>query len=104
MAQILVEGWTERITYQLGADGAAPNLTGMTCVLLLYDKNRALKTYAGASGIETAATGIVYFDPTAADLVASQSPYSIRWKVTDGSGKVSYFPNADAAVWYVRKP
>jgi len=105
MALELTEGWTERISYQLGADGSAPNLTGMIVTLVLYrNGDYTIFPFLGTSGILTAATGIVYFDPAETDLVAANSPYSGRWKVTDGAGKISYFPNGTPEQWIVRKP
>lgn len=100
----LVEGWTERITYQLTADGATQVLSGMTVALDIFDRRNVQVAVTGASGIVDAATGKVYFDPNPADLVSSKSPYYVRWKVTDGSGKVAFFPNAAVTVWNVRKP
>lgn len=104
MALSIVEGWTDRISYQLYADGAAPNLTGMSAVLLLYTNSKGAFPYSGTSGILSASSGTVYFDPAISDLLANNSPYFVRWRVTDGSGKVSYFPNSEAEEWTVRKP
>lgn len=100
----MVEGWTERVKYTLTADGVAVNLTGMTVTLLLYDKDKIPFAYGGSSGIVTAASGIVYFDPLASDLLDANAPYYARWKVVDGAGKVSFFPNSFAERWTVRQP
>ncbi len=107
MTEYLVEGWTERIVETLTTDGVAQNLTGLTVTMLLYDNTDTKITYGGTSGIVSAAAGTVYFDPASTDLLASKSPYSVRWKVTDGSGKVAYWPagQSDAPVkWNVDKP
>lgn len=107
MTEYLVEGWTERIVETLTTDGAAQNLSGVTVTLMLYDNTDTQIAYGGTAGIDTAADGKVYFDPAAGDLLASKSPYSVRWKVTDGSGKVAYWPagQSDAPVkWNVDKP
>jgi hypothetical protein len=104
MAENLVEGWTERIRQTLLGDNAAVNLTGLTVSLQLYDRNDRLTTPSGAAGIDTAAAGIAYFDPAGGDLLARLSPYRIRWKVVDGSGKITYFPNDSPDLWIVRKP
>lgn len=104
MAEEFVEGWTERINYTIYADGTAVNLDTMSATLLLYDKRGNQVSYAGTSGIETAASGLLYFDPSANDLLYSKSPYKVRWKVTDNSGQIAYFPNSGAEVWRVRKP
>lgn len=103
----LVEGHTERIVETLLADGVAMNLTGKTVTLLLYDRQGNQITYGGSSGIVTAADGTVYFDPASTDLLASKSPYSVRWKVTT-AGKVAYWPegpsNGAPGIWNVAKP
>jgi hypothetical protein len=105
VATYLVEGWTERIIDQLIADDVAVNLTGGTTVeLVLYDKNGTLKSIPSQSGIDTALVGKVYYDPASTDLKHSESPYSVRWKVTDVANKVAFFPNAQPEKWFVFKP
>lgn len=107
MTEYLVEGWTERIVEQLTSDGAVQDLTGLTVALQLYDNTDTAVSYAGSSGTVSAASGTVFFDPAAGDLVASKSPYRVRWKVVDGAGKVAYWPAGqnDAPVkWNVDKP
>jgi hypothetical protein len=101
MMQTLVQGWTERVKTQLFADGAAFNLTGFTVAMVVYTENGSIFAPAGTSGVDTAATGIVYFDPSAADLMAVNSPYLVRWKVTDSGGKSAFFPNGAAEQWVV---
>jgi len=100
----VVEGWTERIRCQLVADGSAQNLTGMTVALQAYSRTGTALTLTGTAGIVTAADGEVYFDPAAADLKATNSPMLVRWKVTDGSGKIAYFPSKGPDQWVVRLP
>lgn len=92
MAITLVEGWTERIQYRLTNDGTAVNITGATVQIVAFTKDSVEVKFQGTAGIVTAASGIVYFDPASNDLQSEQSPYSIRWKVTDVTGKVSFFP------------
>lgn len=99
----VVEGWTERIRQQLFADGVAQNLTGATVALVAYSRTGTLLTLSGTAGVETAATGIVYFDPASTDLKASNSPLLVRWRVTIG-GKVAYFPSHAPDQWIVRLP
>ena len=107
--QTLVQGWTERIRTQLFADGAPFDLTGYdeppaSVEMLLYNCAKVLVTPSGTSGIDTPATGIVYFDPAPDDLLASMSPYSVRWQVTDSAGKIAFFPNGRPDVWTVQLP
>lgn len=112
MALELVEGWTERILDKLWkidsttGIASAENLTGMTVQILIYPRgSTTAKTLSGSQyGIVTAASGEVYYDPNAGDLVASESPYKVRWKVTDSGSDIAYFPNGDAEQWIVRKP
>ena len=100
----LVEGWTDPIIQQLLNDGAAVNLTGCTVELLLYDCNNHVIVHGGSATVLDAATGKVKFEAAASDFVASKSPLKVRWKVTDNADEVSYFPNAAADTWIVRKP
>lgn len=101
MACNLVEGWTERIIYQLFADGVAHSLAGGAVVLQLRTRTGAAVTFAGTADILDAATGKVYFDPASTDLVAANSPYLVRWKFTDSASKVSFFPNAENYEYWV---
>jgi len=107
--QTLVQGWTERIKTQLVADGAPFDLTGYatppaSVQMLLYSRLGIPLTFTGSVGLDTPALGIVYFDPGSADLVASQSPYGVRWKITDSAGKSVFFPNGALEEWYVQQP
>ena len=100
----LVEGWTGRIRYQLVADGAATSLTGATIVLYAWDRGNSALTLLGTVGVETASEGRIYFDPNAADLTALRSPITVRVKVTDSGGKVTFYPNTGRAIWNVAQP
>lgn len=100
----IVQGWTEPITAQLLADGEPVDLTGCTVVFVLYDKAGVAVSLSGTASIVTAASGDVKFSPAVGDLLAASTPHKARWKVTDGSGKISYFPNGEAEVMIVRLP
>ena len=90
----LVEGWTSRLTFQLTDDGAAFDGTGLTVSALdLVGNDGTAVDTASDFGWATQASGIVYYDPDSADFVASKSPYKIRYQLTDGSGKVRWYPN-----------
>lgn len=99
----VVEGWTGRLTFTLQSNGAAFVGTGFTISdLVLTGRNGIAVDTSGDFGWITAADGTVYYDADSADFVALQSPYTVRFEVTDGAGKVVYFPNADAyelTVW-----
>ena len=100
----LVEGWTDPIDCILIADGSALNLTGITVAVVAYDASNAPLTLTGSVSIPSASLGQVRFSPSAGDLVNSKSPMRIRWKLTDGAGKIRYVPNAEPDRWNVRKP
>jgi hypothetical protein len=98
----VIEAWTGDLDFQLKNDNVAVNLTGTTVVLILQDNNGAAVTLAGTTSTFDAVLGKVRLSPNAADLVAAKSPYNARWKVTDGAGKVVFFPSGTDDVWIVR--
>lgn len=100
----LVEGWTGPLEFQLLADGAAQNLTGMTVTMLLYKSDGTVIDTTGDITVTDAATGEVTYNPDAADLAATDSPLTFRFKVVDSSSKVVYFPNEDRNVIKVNSP
>ncbi len=103
-AENIVEGWTSPINQQLMSDNVPFDLTGMTVVFQLFDLYGAPIPFTGTYSVTTANLGKVQFQPAANDLLASKSPYQVRWKVTDGVGKVSFFPRNQTDQWTVRKP
>jgi hypothetical protein len=108
MAKLLdiVEGWTGELgPFTLKADGTAVDLTGMTVELILKDLSGTVVTTSGDTRVHgTPTTGQVYYQPDAADMTSAASPYSVHWKVTDGSGYVVFFPNSAADTIVVFKP
>ncbi len=102
MALSLVEGWTGTIYYVLAAEDF--DFTGCTIEVLAYDKEDEVITLSGTAALVSATTGTVSFAPAANDILASNSPMKIRWKVTDTGGEVFYFPNGAAERWTVFKP
>lgn len=98
----LVEGWTGNVDFTLLADGTAVNLTGSTVTLTLRDRTGTVIDTTSDVSVPTPASGVVRYSPDAIDLTASGSPYSARWKVVDGSSKVTYFPSSvDPDRWLV---
>lgn len=90
----LTGGWSGRLTFTAKADDVGVNLTGLTCTAQIRGKNQA--TYVDTVGdvtLDNQGTnpGGWFLDPDAADFIYSLSPYSIRLKVVDGSGKIVYF-------------
>ena len=97
----LVEGWTERIVYQLFSDGVAQPLTGGSVQLRVRTQEDSPVTFSGTVGILDAAAGKVYFDPTSTDIVTGNSPLKVRFRFTDSAGKVSFFPNSETPEYWV---
>jgi hypothetical protein len=91
----IVEGETRRLTFGLRADGEIFVLTGYTVAdIILTGADGAPVDTSGDFGLVSATQGTVYYDPDAADFVATKSPYRVRVKVTeDSTSKVRYFPN-----------
>jgi hypothetical protein len=97
IAAKIVEGETRRLTFGLRSNGSAFNLTSYTVSdLILTGADNVPVDTSGDFGIVSASQGSVFYDPDSADFVASKSPYRVRVKVTDGDGKVRYFPNIAA--------
>jgi hypothetical protein len=102
----IVEGETQPILATLydgsGSSRTAIDGTGLTLGLVVRDRTGAPVSMTGKVSWDTEASGIAQFDPAASDLKAANSPYAARWSVTDGTGDVAYYPNAEAEVWKVR--
>ena len=95
MSLSLIEGWTYPIEYELLAAGTAADLSGCSVEMVLRDRRWRGSTTTGEVDIYDTTGGKVRFLPgTTGDLVRSKSPYSVRFKITDGTGNISYFPNS----------
>jgi hypothetical protein len=107
MAVILsvVEGWTGVLgPFTLLLDGVASSLTGFTIVPILRRPDGTLVTTGGTVTLLNQSTdpGEITYTPVASDFVYQTggtvySTYSLHWKVTDGAGKIVFFPNDAAA-------
>lgn len=106
MSDLLREGWTQRIKYALTSNGAPLDLSTALDVTLTGASGRALipVVFSGASGVEDAPSGLVFFDPDAGELLASKSPYLVRWQITDADGGISFYPRDAPLCWVVKKP
>ena len=107
----VVEGQTEEIVHQLLNDGEPMLIQGMTVELVLEQKDgTSIDTTGKVDNLDDASEpnrGMVKYSPDAADFVKAGSDYYWRWQITDGSGKISFWPNDAAArlkVWAVAKP
>ena len=99
----LVHGWTSPLDFRLDDDGAATDLTGFTVALVLSDSiNGSPVTLTGTTAVQTATGGTIRFSPGASDIV--KGSFKARFKVTDGSSNVAFYPNQGADTWEVRYP
>lgn len=103
----IVEGWTEPVLYSLkyspaGIVTAFP-LAGCTVEFEAWDQFNAAITLTGTTDVVDEDTGSVSFTPAAGDILATNSPMKVRWKVTTPSG-IAFFPNGAAEIWTVFKP
>lgn len=77
-------------------DGVEVNTSfaGFTVLLLATDRAGNAISMPGTTTIQDAANRQVRYTPAATtDLLASNSPMFIRWRITDGSGKITHAPS-----------
>lgn len=105
----VVEGQTAAIYHYLkiddevpvNTDGSAISMAGMAVAFIVHDVDGDAIVIAGSATVEDGATWLVKFSPDAADFVAGR--YRARYKVTDGAGKIGYFPSGDWEPLIVRE-
>lgn len=118
------EGWTGPLAFIFETSAGPLSLTGMTVVLLMYDRTDAPVTVQGSvtpDADQVANKGKATYAPAANDLVqgandqlaslkVSESAGSInyferkgRFRVTDGAGKVLYVPSGEPDIWRIYK-
>jgi hypothetical protein len=98
------EETTEPQVFQLVADGAPVDLSGLTVGIEVSDKTRTRVTDPGTTAIVTAETGIVSFSPGAGKFTAALSPYFVRWTVSNGSTMFKVPNSVQPDMWQVPKP
>lgn len=95
----IVEGWTGALPFTLNADGEPVDLTGLTVSIVLKDNvGTLLKNTTQGVTVTDSTAGAVSYAPSSSSgdlFVASKTPYKIRFRVTDSTGKVVFFPNGD---------
>ncbi len=93
----IVEGETvERGPFTLKSNDLPFNLTDYTVELVIRPfRGTDYSDTDGEVRVVADTSGTVYFTPDASDFLARESPYSIRWKVTDSLSTVVYFPNSE---------
>lgn len=98
----IIAGTTTAIQFQLLSGGAPIVLTGYTVTLLLTNKLGVTVATPGTVTVTDAPNGKVQLAPTDATIfIAANSPYSARWKLVDGSAKISYVPSGPRDVWNI---
>jgi len=103
MAEEFTEGWTAPIHYQLLRNDASFNAAGMQVDLEAYDREFNPITLTGITDWLDEATSTVEFLPAAGDLQIVNSLMHTRFKVTDGTGKISHFPRGLWEDWVIRR-
>jgi hypothetical protein len=105
----IVEGWTQELgPFTLRKDGVAINLLNITVDLIL-EPSHSLEpiTFTGvvrkADQTQVGNHGQMFFKPAASDLLNKDSPYLVRWKLTDASGVV-FAPSGEQDQIIVNKP
>lgn len=93
----IVEGWNGALPFTLNADGSAIDLTGLTVKIVLKNAEGTLvKDTTDGITVTSATGGQVEYAPSSSSgdlFVASQTPYRVRFQVTDALSKSVYFPN-----------
>ena len=105
----IVEGWSGALPFTLNADGTPVDLTGMTVHIVLRSSTgyTPIKDTTAGIVVSTSETGRVSYAPATSSgnlFLASKTPYSVRFRVTDALTRIVYFPNGDDAILKVNRP
>jgi len=98
----ITEGWTEPLVAQLLIADAVFDATGMTAASVITDRNGLPVTVP--TSWDVAASSQIKLSPVGTELLARNSPYNVHFKVTDGSGQVTYFPPGTPSTIAVHVP
>lgn len=102
------EGWTGELgPFTLKSNGTPFGLSGFTVTPVLRKHSGELVSDAGSSrkaSDQSANPGEVYFTPAAGIWDAQETPYTLAWKVVDGTGAIEYFPNGPSDTITVSRP
>ncbi len=98
----MVVGWTGPINIRLLSQGDTPagSLSGMTIALVLRDHLGNTLDTSGDVAITDTSAWLVRYTPDPDDMVPGV--YNGRFKVTDDSGAIVYFPSGEWDRWIVR--
>lgn len=93
----VVEGQTKPLVHQLLSNGEAVTIQDLDVVLYLEKSDGTMVDTSGkVTNLDDGTAdnrGKVQFDPDAEDFVVAGSDYSLRWQVTDGDGKIEFWPS-----------
>lgn len=103
----IAAGWTAPILFALRINGvmATSFSTQDSAELILRRPEGERVATSGDVALLACSTSTAYnctYTPGDRDLTESQTPYLARFKVTDGAGRVQYFPHGTADLWVVR--
>lgn len=98
----IVEGWTGAMDFRLLAGGSAHNLMGQTVSAVGYNRLKQTVVLTGDVSIINTTGGTVRLTPDTGDFLEEQSPYELRFKVTDG-GEDVFFPSEEPISVKVRR-
>jgi hypothetical protein len=102
MNYTIVAGTTSDVRFQLLEAGSPINLLACTVQLLLSDRLGTVIADPGTVSITDSDEGRVALTPSSTVVFdATKSPYTARWKITDGSGKISYVPTGHRDIWEI---
>lgn len=99
----IAEGWSAPLDFKLYNDGAAQNLTSTTVTGQAFNRLKQPVVLTSDVSILSATEGTVRLTPDTGDFIESGSPYELRFKVTDGTGAIAFFPSDEPVLLVVRR-
>lgn len=105
MAQLkvgIVEGWSAPMDFQLMSDGVVQDLSGMSVEGVARNRYEQSVNLTGDVTILDATDGQVRLIPDTGDFASTDSPYELRFKITDGASQIAYWPSDEAILIQVR--
>jgi len=110
MADIIdeyTEGWTSPISYTLyhvnPVTGVASTFdaSGMTPAIVITDSDGNPVDTTGDVSWDDATVSKIKYTPDAADFDSDKSPYHVKWKVTDLSSAIAFYPQGARMLWRI---
>jgi hypothetical protein len=101
----IASGWTAIIPFALKINGVmATSFSTQDVVELILRRPEGERVPTSGDVVLIASATSTYnctYTPGPNDLRVAPNPYLARFKVTDGGGKVQYFPHAAADEWLI---